>query len=689
MPDNSKSPRYFLYILPIFYGVICCVFYSQLQYFYATLTEPSYAYLVNSLNMAMGHFDSGMVEHPGSTVEWLGAVVLFFTHKLRGNGNLLEDVLSRPEMYLGACAFVLVILLMFSVYKSGTLVYNHTGNMVQSLFFQLLPIISYTAVHHFIQLRPESMLIILINYYCAYIWVLFYDRVNEPDGDFSKKEHLLFFSLFTALLITTKISTVPFIIIPFLFFKKLFPKIKYIVFTVLFAAVIIFPIWSKLPIMYQWIHNLITHSGIYGQGREEVVDANVFKSNLSAIINIEYFFTIGYFLTTIALIANIFKNKKDRTAFFNLGFMLWLVITVQIVLVAKHYSYYYLIPAQMLTIPAFISLNSIKTRKAVSAFILVLCAGWLCFKTTQNGTVYKNGNGISETIKYKEKYAGLPKIITTHYQNTCYAESILKEGIGYSGTPAYLYYYYLRKKYPDTYFCCPKEYSLLNWDLNCELYEIAKKSPSVVIYFHDWDYPNIETELFDKIKQGNETLIKSIKLDYENPGTKEKFYILTFNADARKDLYKQSFDITCDIEQIINGEFVSSNDSIRFKGADVDNVTSEKFVSGKCAIKLTGSRQYGCSRSFFVHPGDMFEIDILGNSQDRQCNMILDARSGNFYGSSESIVDELANGWKRIKLKTIIPDDFKGNEVTFYLFYPGSKTCYVDDLHIKYYNKQN
>ena len=104
--------------------------------------DPDYTYMLNALNLArmkkVGH-----VDHPGTTVQVAGAIVLRTVHffNFLSKEDLQTDVLKNPEFYLavinkvflGLSALILIIL------GIGTL--HVTKNLPLSIIVQLSPLV--------------------------------------------------------------------------------------------------------------------------------------------------------------------------------------------------------------------------------------------------------------------------------------------------------------------------------------------------------------------------------------------------------------------------------------------------------------------------------------------------------------------------------------------------------------------
>ena len=68
-------------------------------YYLGSKVDPDYAYLCNSLNIAVGQAPNH-VDHPGTTLQFLGAVVITVAHPFAGKAEKIDAVLRRPEAHL-------------------------------------------------------------------------------------------------------------------------------------------------------------------------------------------------------------------------------------------------------------------------------------------------------------------------------------------------------------------------------------------------------------------------------------------------------------------------------------------------------------------------------------------------------------------------------------------------------------
>ncbi len=690
MPLYSKKTFYLLFILPVIYGVLASIYLYQTKAFFTTFTDSTYIYLINGTNIAGGNFAIGHYDNPGTTGHIFAGIIIFFTHLFIGKGLVNEDVLSNPELYLKICAIVCIVFVLISVFVSGKLILKNTGNIFIALLFQLIPVSTYLATHYMVRICPEYLMLVILPYYCAYMFVLCLKITSDPYFLDDHIKPILFLSFITAALIVGKITCVPFLIVPLFFIKKISKKIIYLFATLIFGMLLLFPVWPNLKGMMHWFMSLATHNGKYGGGTHGLIDANSYLNNLNTLFLQEFFFSIGYFLVLIFIVVGLVKQKwKDN--FYKLALTFWITITAQIILAAKHYDYHYLIPAQLLIIPTILALCHVfvpaRLRKVVIIFLLTISATTLLYKMSQCATDYMDGNKEYESSLAAKKYADIPKIITTSYEESCFIESALHFGGAYGGDHFQTSYLFLRKQYPNSYFYLISNKSICWFDVNMPSAQLFEKYDKLLLYFFRKD-DETEKDMMKNIIAGNDSLIKSIELVEHNYDTGEKFYLLTIDKEKTKINYTEKINIVCDFEKKTadNSSFISSDGKFYFGGAEANS--TEKYASATNSVKATPQKQYVAWAAFPVKRGDAIDISVKVNYDDISGGIALSASDGKiFYMQGDFVVEDDGKGWKKVNLKTKIPNDYSEKEIRFSLFYFGKKACYFDDLNITLFKK--
>lgn len=348
---KNKFTYYSLVIIPIALFIISfSLRQSQGPYFLNTHYDPVYPYLISSLNLVQ-FSQVTLVEHPGTSVQLIGAAVIKMFYLIDGkNTDIAEDVLSRPEEYLHFINLILILINCAVLYLLGRIVYRYSQNIWISLLIQMSPFISYTISYELAIFIPENFLIVVINILIAVLFKFLYcdDTIRDR-----KLYFIVLFSIVCGLGISTKITFVPLVILPFVLLKGIKPKLLFLTFTGIFFILFVSPVIAKYEYFLSWIKKLFVYDGLYGTGKPDIVDSVSFVSNLKAIFINEKIFTVIYLLILITIIAVSFSyyrrfEKLSSLLQFKLLTGIFISMNFQIIIVAKHYSGHYMLPALMM-----------------------------------------------------------------------------------------------------------------------------------------------------------------------------------------------------------------------------------------------------------------------------------------------------------------------------------------------------
>jgi len=120
--------------------------------------DPDYFYLLDSLNL-INLTTPGHVYHPGTTVQWLGAIILKIAHGGAAANALISDALADPEWSLSVIATVFVLINGVCVWLVGRVGFRVFGSVVAAWFLQLAPFMSMVILKHSYHVKPEALLL--------------------------------------------------------------------------------------------------------------------------------------------------------------------------------------------------------------------------------------------------------------------------------------------------------------------------------------------------------------------------------------------------------------------------------------------------------------------------------------------------------------------------------------------------
>ena len=349
-----------LLVLPMIMA-LTAVFLNDARgpYWLGSNSDPEYVYLLNAANLA-GLKGVGHIDHPGTPVQVLGAVTIKIVHFFNFSSEIdwRTDVLQRPEYYLKAINIVMVALNVLMLLSLGMFTYFLTNNFWLSLWLQFSPFFSITLLQFGLtRVTPEPLLFFsssLMIVVLIFVWQAHSDNLTTPGENVIM---ILIFGLITGFGIACKVTFIPLMVIPLILFPKIKNKILY-----LFAAGIRFviftlPIIRMYPRFFDWVHNLLTHSGRYGSGPSQLISTEKYIKNIKQLLIGNPFFSIILVLALVIVVMTLLVPKFRKAYCSAIHFKLLAAVAasqlIGLLMVSKHSAHHYLLPVLNLSGIAF------------------------------------------------------------------------------------------------------------------------------------------------------------------------------------------------------------------------------------------------------------------------------------------------------------------------------------------------
>ncbi len=341
--------RYFILLLLIpILTIISFKFLNSARgpYFYGHNSDPEYAYLFNSLQISELKSPS-LFQHPGTPLQLLGGLYIKsinFNHQQ----EIQQDVFNNSEQYLSQLNILLVAIFITCILLLGIVSYKLTGNIWISLLLQSSHFYSPHIYSELTRFRPDSLLISIVFLFITIIIMTLRFNIEKYS-----KEYIATFSILTGMGIATKIVFFPLIIIPIVLMSQLKNKLLYLLFTVLSFCFFTIPIWPKFWNLILWVRRLLIHDGRYGQGNKTFIDTSSYFNNLLSIFSENFIFSFTLCTAFLFVVYYLIKLKNRQLFHNNFKFRVLVGLVLaqifQILIVSKHFSPHYLLPALMLT----------------------------------------------------------------------------------------------------------------------------------------------------------------------------------------------------------------------------------------------------------------------------------------------------------------------------------------------------
>lgn len=393
--------KYFCYVLLLilpFMMVFTTLYINKAKgpYWVGMNCDPDSSYMLNALNLArmkkVGHPD-----HPGTTVQAAGAIVLRSVHFLNffSKHDLQTDVLKNPEFYLSVINKVFLGLNTLMLMILGIWLYCLTKNLPISIIVQFSPFLPSTHATFLFGLtgvRPESFLF-LATLLFVFIIIIYAYKDTEKFGYFISNTRyirrfspdlllMIFFAVISGFGLATKFSFIPLLVIPLIVLPTYKSKLKFIVGTSISFVFFTLPIIKEYRKVFDWLFSIGTHAGVHGKGAEKVVDLNIFMSNIKALFSIEKFFIYILFFSMCLLTIGYVLPWFRKASFKNIHFKLLLGVSlaqilgiVMICKVSSGWQVHYLLPVSSLS--------------GISLILIILCMRQLFYgyKSGLTGTL--------------------------------------------------------------------------------------------------------------------------------------------------------------------------------------------------------------------------------------------------------------------------------------------------------------
>ncbi len=464
--------------------------------------DPAYVYLFNSMNLAHGYIP-GHIDHPGTVLQYLGAIVLRVTYLVDGTApTLIEDVMQKPEKYLHIIANIAIFLNVFAAFLFGFLTDKYTKKLWIGIFLQISPLLFIDILVLFVPKVCAESLILIPTMGVCFLSILFWFK---DDAFTNNSKYIFAFAFILALGIITKITFVPFGIIPLLLIKSYKRKMYFVLVTFLLLVLIGMPAFFSYEYLFSWIKGLWGHSGHYGSGEKKFLDTTTFFANVRAIMADNKNFVLAVqivfaiFVIYIVKFKSFLKENPILCKKMGIYFFIFIVILcVNVLFVAKHYRPRYLIPLFSFTyamLPVFylfleeilrdklvFSKVSLQKIAAVVCVCIMALMTWNIKNRYQASVEYfgRYTKGRTETQMLANK---LENAIFLYYYSNSSDKNILVFGINvYAAGLKSTYHYYLHKMHPDMIEFNPSSGWCYNNEKPIGIKEIIKKKKRIFLY---------------------------------------------------------------------------------------------------------------------------------------------------------------------------------------------------------------
>jgi len=656
---------------------------SEIHFFYQVWYDPVYAYLMNGLTFALGSNDIGHTDHPGTPLQIFIALLITIIGWIRGTNDLATDVLTHPESYLRIISLVLIVINCTLLWMLGLFAFKNLKNWAQAVAVQLLPTLTFQLINFLPVVACESVL--TLSSIAIAACIILYDSREEKQIRF-----VVAIALLSALSVATKISSLSILIVPFFFFEKIKSKTIYLLLSLAFILLFISPLISKLGNFTGFMGKLATHTGKYGSGEAELFNVTIFFQSIKQMLIQELPFTLHLLLLPVGWI--VISRQNIRGSLRRLYIGITLATVFQVIVVARHYGFHYLMPVFALFMPlhgyfwiqVFREKIGAVSPRIVSMIVTLLVLGVFTRLIVMNKFEKGITNPVEQTAQaIKSEWKGKYIILSDYNNGGAFVHPALKFGYSYSGNSMKKRYAgILATAYPGNYLWNSRD-GLTDWKGNYLSSDVFSVNSQIYIYANTGNCEGSMSKITDMIDQVGISKFVNLSKVYQNDKTGEAIALARIDTAQIKRDNKPTLVIETSMEELSSdGESIrSNNDAYLFRGGKL--LSSRYARSGKSSILLTTSNQFGLNFSIPVSRGKRFKIEFWQRSSDEKHALIVASasRSEIFYKTSNQGTN-IPGEWTRSELNVSLPTSYAEPSLQFYLWNPASDSVWVDDFRV-------
>jgi hypothetical protein len=317
--------------------------------------DPDYFYLLDAVNV-VNLTTPGHVYHPGTTVDWLGALILKAAYPLSGGEAIAAAVLADPERHLRLIGNAFVVFAGFGGLALGAAGWRTFGALLPAWMLQTAPLLSTVIVKHGHHVKPEALLVT-----ATLVLIALSVATLEP-GRLEHHRHrfAVAFGGIAGFAVATKITALPVFVLP-LFVLAGAPgawraMVLYGAAALVSLVVFTLPAAGAHDVFFAWMAKVSLGTGAYGGDVPGVVVWTTYpKSIAKLLVRPAFHVPLALALVTLAW-ASVRRRHGRPLPASEVRLLAGTVAAqlAQVLVVAKQPNAVYMIPALMLSAPAFV-----------------------------------------------------------------------------------------------------------------------------------------------------------------------------------------------------------------------------------------------------------------------------------------------------------------------------------------------
>jgi len=523
-------------VIPLVFILTGISFFHALGAYYLRAIDPEYAYLFNGLTVARLRFELGHIDHPGTPLQIIIALVIWIVQLFNNHQSMVENVISNPELYLKITFYVVLsinVIALFYLGKTATLIQGK----LSGLLLQIMPFTSIIFIAYLERVRPINFQFSIL----AFLFILCLYYIDKGFVKWNQEKFNRLFAILVAVSLSLKISSFPIILVPFFLITERKNKFRFVLYTIVLFFLFSFPILIRHHKFFEWISDLFIHSGRYGRGNSNIVDLSIVITNFKTLYQNNRFLYIVQVFTFIYIFGGLLLKQylpSNSGKYLRLLTGLLVTVILQTLLVVKHFALHYFIPFNLIHIfqlwimitLMINSLNKKLTLLRLSYLLIFMVLAIIYFPKILNErkNQLEKLHVTEKSIEFMNTIPdSLPIFIYGEGYGDPYPQVALYFGCLWSGRYKDDYKKNLQQNYPDTYLYDFWYKKFLFWSdtINTTLLKSELKNS---LLFLGKDDEETRKFIIGKLYKTIAPDTLSLDLLYKNDEKNEAFYMIEF-----------------------------------------------------------------------------------------------------------------------------------------------------------------
>lgn len=367
----SSSRTFFVCLVPMLFLVLCLhLKFSTGPYYLGNNNDPAYLYLVNSLYILDG-LAPDFIQHPGTTLQLLGAVVIRCMAGTIPFAQLPENVYRNPEHYLQAIYYCVLGFNIVSLFALGRYALLKSGRVFEAILVQssvfLISAWSWQGVSEgdipvVANVNAEDFFIAITNIYGLLLLKLYF---AQKEGGFKSSTDLSIgatgmpkglqrlagaLGFIGAVGVVTKTIFLAWALAPVCLVKSWKERCVFILAFSVGVGMLTVPIWPNIGHMINWYTAALTHTGTHGSGSTGLVDLRILSENFRNIIHQNAFYSAVYFIIGFRVIWTLLEKYSRRSLVvadplaLRFTTVMCLAVLITMLFIARQCAGHYMVP---------------------------------------------------------------------------------------------------------------------------------------------------------------------------------------------------------------------------------------------------------------------------------------------------------------------------------------------------------